>query len=56
MKALVLILLTCLSISLATANQNDNAQKLQLQKRFLSAINQCSNPRSEEHTSELQSH
>jgi len=44
MKALVLILLSCLSISLATANQDDNAQKLQLQKRFLSTINQCSNP------------
>ncbi|HAL44291.1 MAG TPA: hypothetical protein DCO84_05280 [Methylophilaceae bacterium] len=44
MKALVLILLSCLSISLATANQDDNAQKLQLQKKFLSTINQCSNP------------
>jgi len=44
MKALIVILLSCLSISLATANQDDNAQKLQLQKRFLSAINQCSNP------------
>ena len=44
MKTLVLILLSCLSISLATANQDDNAQKLQLQKKFLSTINQCSNP------------
>jgi 3-methyladenine DNA glycosylase AlkD len=44
MKALVLILLSCLSISLATANQDNNAQKLQLQKKFLSTINQCSNP------------
>jgi len=44
MKALVVILLSCLSISLATANQDDNAQKLQLQKKFLSTINQCSNP------------
>jgi hypothetical protein len=33
-----------LSISLATANQDDYAQKLQLQKKFLSTINQCSNP------------
>ena len=44
MKALVVILLSCLSISLATANQDNNAQKLQLQKKFLSTINQCSNP------------
>ena len=44
MKALVVILLSCLSISLASANQDDNAQKLQLQKKFLSTINQCSNP------------
>ena len=44
MKALIVILLSCLSISLATANQDDNAQKLQLQKKFLSTINQCSNP------------
>lgn len=44
MRAVVLILLSCLSISLATANQDDYAQKLQLQKKFLSTINQCSNP------------
>ena len=44
MKTVILILLSCLSISLATANQDDNAQKLQLQKKFLSTINQCSNP------------
>ena len=44
MKRIVLFLTLCLSISIAFANQESNTQKLQLQKRFISNINQCSNP------------
>jgi hypothetical protein len=44
MKTLVLFLTSFFSLSLAMANQDINTQKLELQKKFISNINQCSNP------------
>jgi len=44
MKTLVLLLTSFFSLSVAMANQDINTQKLELQKKFISDINQCSNP------------
>jgi hypothetical protein len=44
MKILVLLLTSFFSLSVAMANQDINTQKLELQKKFISDINQCSNP------------
>ena len=44
MKTLVLLLTSFLSLSVAMANQDINTQKLELQKKFISDINQYSNP------------
>ena len=44
MKTLVLFLTLFFSLSVVMANQDINMQKLELQKKFISTINQCSNP------------
>ena len=44
MRTLVVFLSLLTSFSLALANQDINTQKLELQKKFISEINQCSNP------------
>jgi DNA-binding transcriptional regulator GbsR (MarR family) len=44
MKTLILFFSSFFSLSLAMANQDINTQKLELQKKFISNINQCSNP------------
>jgi hypothetical protein len=44
MRTLVVFLSLLTSFSLALANQDINTQKLELQKKFISDINQCSNP------------
>jgi hypothetical protein len=44
MKTLVLFFTSLFSLSLAMANQDINTEKLTLQKKFISNINQCSNP------------
>ncbi len=44
MRALVVCLTLLSCFSLALANQDINTQKLESQKKFISNINQCSNP------------
>jgi len=44
MRTLVVILMLLSYFSLALANQDINTQKLESQKKFISNINQCSNP------------
>ena len=44
MKTLILFFISFFSLSLAMANQDINTQKLEMQKKFISNINQCSNP------------
>ena len=44
MRALVVYLMLLSCFSLALANQDINTQKLESQKKFISNINQCSNP------------
>jgi hypothetical protein len=44
MRALVVCLTLLSCFSLALANQAINTQKLESQKKFISNINQCSNP------------
>ena len=44
MRALGVCLMLLSSFSLALANQDINTQKLESQKKFISNINQCSNP------------
>jgi hypothetical protein len=44
MKVLTASLIFFISFSLAFANQSIDIQKLERQKRFISTINQCSNP------------
>ena len=44
MRTLVVFLTLLTSFSLAIANQDINTQKHELQKKFISGINQCSNP------------
>lgn len=44
MRALVLFFVTFVCISFSFANQDINTQTLELQKNFISSINQCSNP------------
>jgi hypothetical protein len=44
MRTLVVFLTLLSCFSLALANQDINTQKLELQKKFISEINQCSNP------------
>lgn len=44
MKVLAIIFTAFLSMSIAFANQDILTQKLELQKKFISNINQCNNP------------
>ena len=44
MRALVVCLTLLSCFSLVLANQDINTQKLESQKKFISNINQCSNP------------
>jgi hypothetical protein len=44
MRTLVVILMLLSCFSFALANQDINTQKLESQKKFISNINQCSNP------------
>ncbi len=44
MRNLIIFFLALFSFSLVMANQDANNQKLYLQKKFISNINQCSNP------------
>jgi hypothetical protein len=44
MRILVLFLTLFTNVSVALANQDINIQKLEIQKKFIVNINQCSNP------------
>jgi hypothetical protein len=44
MRTLVLFLTLFTNVSVALANQDINIQKLEIQKKFIVNINQCSNP------------
>jgi hypothetical protein len=44
MKTLATLLMAIMTASWAFANQDINTQKLELQKNFISNINQCKNP------------
>ncbi|MEY3909659.1 MAG: hypothetical protein RIT47_350 [Pseudomonadota bacterium] len=44
MRNLILFLTLFIHVSLALANQDINIQKLEIQKKFIVNINQCSNP------------
>lgn len=44
MRILVLFLTLFIHVSVALANQDINIQKLEIQKKFIVNINQCSNP------------
>ncbi len=44
MRILVLFLTLFINVSVALANQDINIQKLEIQKKFIVNINQCSNP------------